>query len=361
MSRMPRFLAVSGLLLCAAAATAHHSSDPHFDSTRPLTLTGVVTQFRLVNPHAYVYFDVTGADGTVAHWNCEMNSASLLQRSGWTVNTFVPGSQVTINGIAARRDPHGCSFNSAVLKDGTRLDRAGTITRAGAAAAVTEAKAAPVKSKTFGGTWITAAMMPPGGARGDAANGGPSSDLGPFARLMTEAGKAAAAKYDARYDDPALRCSASSIIRGWSEPNSVSEITQTATTITIRHEYMDTVRVVDLRTRTHPKTLPRSMTGHSVGWFEGTTLVIDTVGFEAGVLLPHPGVMNSEDMHIVERLSLSEDGSQLKRDFVVTDARYLGTPVTGSNTWTRTTIPLSKYNCTELSGINNVRPAATAR
>ena len=103
------------------------------------------------------------------------------------------------------------------------------------------------------------------------------------------------------------------------------------------------------------------MTGHSVGWFEGSTLVIDTIGFQAGVLLPHPGVMNSEDMHIVERLSLSADGSQLTRNYEVTDPRFLAAPITGSNSWTRSAIPLSKYNCTELSGINNVRTAAAVK
>jgi hypothetical protein len=173
---------------------------------------------------------------------------------------------------------------------------------------------------------------------------------------MTPAGKAAAEKYDDRFDDPALRCSPSSIQRAWGEPNGVSEITQTPDRVTIKHEYMDTVRVVDIRTRQHPTTVKRSLTGHSVGWFEGSTLVIDTTGFAAGVLLPHPGVMNSDAMHVVERLSLSADGGQLIRNYEVTDAKFLAAPITGTSSWTRTTTPVSTYNCTELSGANNVRP-----
>ena len=66
--------------------------------------------------------------------------------------------------------------------------------------------------------------------------------------------------------------------------------------------------------------------------------------------------MNSDKMHVVERLSLSEDGTQLIREYSVTDADYLKEAFTGSSSWTRTDVPLGKYNCTELSGINNVRP-----
>jgi hypothetical protein len=349
---------IAGALLNLGAADAHHSSSPHFDSTKPVKLEGVVTKFKLVNPHAYIYFDVKGADGKVTNWNCEMNSASLLTRSGWTEQLFAPGTVIKVDAVAARRDPAGCSFTSAVLEDGTRIDRGGTITKGDVVAKPSMAVAqVPVNLKALSGTWITT----PRGMGAGAPGGAPGGDANRLIKIMTPAGKAAAEKYDDRFDDPALRCSSSSIIRAWSEPNGISEITQTKDKITIKHEYMDTVRVVDLRTKTHPKTIRKSMTGHSVGWFEGSTLVIDTIGFAAGVLVPHPGVMNSEDMHAVERLSLSADGTQLTRSYEVTDAQYLSAPLTGTNSWNRSTVPLSKYNCTELSGVNNVRPQTSAQ
>ena len=366
MLRDSRLAVLAGLLLAIAVPVhAHHSSAPHFDSTKSLTLVGVVTSFKLVNPHAYVYFDVTGQDGKVTNWNCEMTAASVLLRSGWTGDLFTPGAVVTVNAIAARRDSAGCSFVSALLKDGTRIERSGAITKGTVVAKqdVDVAKPQARNLTTLGGTWITTGRGggAPGGARGGAPGGRPGGapeGENPFIKLMTAAGKAAAEKYDDRFDDPALRCSPSSIQRAWGEPGGVSELIQTPATITIKHEYMDTVRVVDLRTRQHPATVKRSLTGHSVGWFEGPTLVIDTTGFAAGVLLPHPGVMNSEDMHVVERLSLSADGNQLTRNYEVTDAKFLAAPITGTSSWTRTTLALSTYNCTELSGVNNVRPRA---
>ena len=57
------------LLLCGAA-TVHHGPG-QFDSSRPMEVTGVVTDIRFVNSHGYVYFDVTVADGSLVPWRCE--------------------------------------------------------------------------------------------------------------------------------------------------------------------------------------------------------------------------------------------------------------------------------------------------
>jgi len=142
-----------------------------------------------------------------------------------------------------------------------------------------------ITQKELAGTWITTPRQ-----RGGRPAGPPGGNPDRFANMVTAAGAAALTGYDMRFDDPALSCSPSNIIRGWSEPNSVSKIEIDDSTAVIRHEYMDTVRHVDLTTREHPASITPSLTGHSVGWFEDDTLVIETVGFEAGVLLPHPGL-----------------------------------------------------------------------
>lgn len=338
-------------VLVSVPVVAHHASAPHFDNSKPITIEGVVTKFRLVNPHAYLYLDVTDSDGNVVEWNCEMQAASMLRRHGWTPELFSPGTKVKIDGIAARRDPHGCAFQTGYLEDGTEVSRSGVIASAdsGVTAAAAEAEQVAGDTTSFAGTWITAPRTRGGG-------GGPPG-IERFADVLNDAGRAAAATYDERFDDPALSCSPSSIIRVWSEPNSVSEVTQASDEIVIRHEFMDTRRVVDMTTREHPETTDGGFTGHSVGWFEDSTLIIETVGFSAGVLLPHPGVLHSEDMRIVERLTLSDDGKQLTREYEVTDPQYFTKPYTGSSRWNRSEIALGTYDCTELSGINNVRPA----
>ena len=68
-------------LILAAPAWAHHGFG-RFDPTKKVTLEGTLTGIDFVNPHAYVYLDVTGADGKIAAWRCEMRSATTLRRSG---------------------------------------------------------------------------------------------------------------------------------------------------------------------------------------------------------------------------------------------------------------------------------------
>ena len=347
------FIAFLACCFASGLSFAHHSNAPHFDNTKPVSIEGVITEFKFVNPHAWVYLDVTSDDGTVNNWNCEMGAASSLQRQGWTQQTFPLGASIKIEGNAARRDPYGCSFQSGVLPDGTTIARGGQITKGEEVLTQTaELEAIEVDLNSMAGTWITVRRNFGGGA--GFARSGDAVEI--YGDLLTEAGKMAVAGYDDRFDDPALQCSPSSIIRGYSEPSGASDVTITDEQIVIRHEFMDTVRTIDMTTREHPTNIEPSMTGHSVGWYEGDTLVVETVGFEAGVLLPHPGLMHSDAMKIVERFSLIEDGNILRRDYEVTDQKYLTRAYTGNNAWERSDIPVSPYNCVELGGISNIKP-----
>ena len=352
------FILFAGLVICPAALFAHHSLAPHYDPLSSVTIEGVITDFKLVNPHAVIYMDVTNDDGSVTNWNCELGAGSSLRRDGWTQDLFATGKTLKIEGIVARRDPAGCSYVSGILDGEIQVSRDGGLSHIERPQIATHVATEEDKA-SFSGLWTT--PRPQRGGR-QGANGGPGGQRGqlgvenPLLTFMTEAGVAATEKYDMRFDDPALECSPSSIVRAWGEPNGISEIEQTAEQVIIRHEFMDTVRVVYLDTREHPDNIEPSLTGHSVGWFEDDVLVVETTGFKAGVLVPHPGAMHTENMRVVERLSLADDGQQLNREYEVIDPEYWSQPYTGRSAWVRTTIPLSKYNCTELSGISKIRP-----
>ncbi len=354
---MYRKLIVALICLLGASlqALAHHSSNPHYDPNKPIALEGVVTDFKFVNPHAYLYFDVTSADGTVANWNCEMSAASQLKRNGWTKELFAPGTKVTLDAIEARRDPQGCAFQSGTLEDGTRLSRNGPIEAATPVLVeIAPATDIPSDSTRFSGNWEPAPRT-----RRLGASGGPTGRGEGFE--LTPAGEAASAEYDSRYDDPAFECSPSSITRVWGESGIVNQVEVLDDKVIIRHGYMDTVRTIHLAAMKAPDGYVPSLTGFSVGHFEDDDLLIETTVFKAGVLTPHAGDANggylhSDQMHISERLSLSEDGNQLVRTYQATDAEYFTTPYSGSNTYLRSELPLTEYNCVELSGATKVRP-----
>jgi hypothetical protein len=95
MSPAVRAALAAGLLLIGGSALAHHGTGT-YDSTKSVTLSGVVTEFAFTNPHAALYFDVKAASGEVVNWAIEMNSPGVLRRAGWTKTTFKPGDQITI-------------------------------------------------------------------------------------------------------------------------------------------------------------------------------------------------------------------------------------------------------------------------
>jgi hypothetical protein len=95
---------------------------------------------------------------------------------------------------------------------------------------------------------------------------------------------------------------------------------------------VNTVRHVRLNAP-HPESLTPSWQGHSVGWYEGDTLVIDTVGIKSAPLstIDLFGTPHSEALHVVERYRLidGEAAAEAQRKH---GARYLPGPPYGRGT-----------------------------
>jgi hypothetical protein len=118
---------------------------------------------------------------------------------------------------------------------------------------------------------------------------------------------------------------------------------------------MDFVRTIHMNAA-HPKTIVPTTAGHSTGTWDGDVLVVDTVGFAPGVLIPLSGAMHSNQMHVVERFSVDPNANTLTRAYRVEDPLYVKNPYTGSDVMLLSKEPFVPYNCVELSGKNNLRP-----
>jgi hypothetical protein len=84
------------------AAHAHHSISSIYDSSRPVTIEGVVAQFQLVNPHPFLLVDVKDGPGTAQQWKLEMDNLGELKAIGVTADTLKPGDRVIVRGSPAR-------------------------------------------------------------------------------------------------------------------------------------------------------------------------------------------------------------------------------------------------------------------
>jgi hypothetical protein len=89
------------MLLLSLGGEAHHSIAAVYDSSRPATVDGRVTQFHFVNPHPYVIVDVAGGDG-MRQWRLEMDNRSELAAVGMTASTLKAGDRIIATGSLSR-------------------------------------------------------------------------------------------------------------------------------------------------------------------------------------------------------------------------------------------------------------------
>jgi len=89
------------VVLFGARAYAHHGTNISYDRSKQFTAKAVVTEFKYVNPHAQLYFDVTDDPVHKGHYSGELlpNPAQLL-RNGWTrkksTAVLFSGAKITV-------------------------------------------------------------------------------------------------------------------------------------------------------------------------------------------------------------------------------------------------------------------------
>src|SRR5678809_599900 len=92
----------STLLLAAAMAIAVPAFAHHGPGTFELAKTvsfpaARLTKIEMLNPHGWLYFETTEPDGKVMKHRCEMRSAHVLRRSGWSAELFKSGAVVDLS------------------------------------------------------------------------------------------------------------------------------------------------------------------------------------------------------------------------------------------------------------------------
>ena len=114
-------LVAVALLAAPLTVLAHHSFAAEFDANKPLVLKGTITKVDLVNPHAWLYMNVTDSDGKVVNWAVEMGSPNALIRRGITRNTVPIGAELTVEGFAAKDGSPTANGRTLRMADGRAL------------------------------------------------------------------------------------------------------------------------------------------------------------------------------------------------------------------------------------------------
>lgn len=170
----------------------------------------------------------------------------------------------------------------------------------------------------------------------------------------TEAGQAFADTFDPAFDSPDIRCQAS-VLRGMQHHALVNEFVPVGNdTLRWVYGYMDLVRTIHMDQTGHSDDLEPSILGHSIGYWDGPTLVVHTQGFRTFELFR--GVINSDALQLVERVTHDPETDRLVVSFAALDPKFWRAPLQGEIKMARTNEPFTPYGCIELSGENNLRP-----
>jgi hypothetical protein len=315
-SQLAARAAIAVSALYAATASAHHSFAPHFDTSKPVSIEGTITSYEQRNPHSYLHIAAIDANGRTRDYLCESHGVTQLTRNGIRPDMLKAGTRIRVTGSLSRHSPYMCFFNTVEFADGRVLNVNGPTGGAGPTAA-----AAP--RKDIFGTWMLAPV----------ANRSTSGSQ-PMMQLLTPAGQKAVGAYDPFRDDPTFRCDPVGIRRVWAAPGTPLEIVRDRQDVVLRHEWMDVRRVVHMSVKDHSNGGPRSSLGHSIGRFDGTTLVIETANYARGVLnqyveqpgQPTKGLLHSAALTSVERVRLDPARQRLVVEVDIADPEFFTQP-----------------------------------
>ena len=270
-----------------------------FDSEAVVTFQGTVTAFEWTNPHVYIMVEVTDGIGQATEWEIEGDPTALMTRSGWTATTIAPGDVVTaiVNPARGTQRTHA-RLVSLATSDGAVLTPR------------SRGNESTVRATGIAGVW---------------------DNIRAFATrsLAMPTPTAAGATWQAAYtnaDSPTAQC-IPLVSPFFATVPYRYEIELLDDRILFRSEFYTSERTVFMDGRGHPESAERTLQGHSIGWWEGEALIVDTVHFSDlrnGNLF---GIPSGAQKHVVERYELSEDGTRLLIDFVLEDPNIWPSPL----------------------------------
>ena len=304
---------------------AHHS-EAGFDKDTVVAFEAKVIEYDWRNPHVYFLVETVGVSGNPIEWKIETSSTPILSRGGWTQDSLKPGDRVIIRGHPERDS----SRNYAILltlekEDGLILSAASPDPKGIA------------RASDLSGVW---------------KGSGGQSDSKFRQRLsspkLTEKGAIARNAYNFYTDSPVAQCIAHTSPWLITTGLYLNEIHFQDDVVSMRSEFFDVVRSVFMDGRGHPVGGERTQQGHSIGWWENETLVVDSSLFSDHRTGNGPGIPSGAQKHVLERYTLSEDRRRITLDILLEDEEYLAEPLSGTIEWIfAPELQLYSYNCAQ--------------
>jgi hypothetical protein len=295
-------LAIPALFI--ADVSAHHSASA-YDRTAATSIEGTIVRYEWSNPHVYLWLEEETSDGEKVTWEVEGSPPAILRRLGWTADEVGVGDRVTVSGYQGRDSDRAILMMTALQKaDDTML----STSPIDLAAALSQSSSDVTQRATgLAGTWI--------------ALSNPQVALQFRPRVAAnERGLEAIESFVEAVESPYLECVPYTAPVFMMAPD-VKLIEIHEDVVLIRGD--QSTRTVYLNLDAHDGAV-ESIQGHSIGHWEGHTLVIDTTHFTPQrAIMPLFGLPSGPGRHLIERLELNEEGTHLMYSFELSDPDYL--------------------------------------
>jgi hypothetical protein len=312
---MGRFgwLGVVGAIV-SSAAVAHHSPSAYDMTGDLVTVEGTLVEVDWANPHIYLALATAGPNGQRILQQVEAVSVSQAQATGLTREVLALGSKVVINAFPNRRS------NGTVLgMDITTSD--GNLYPLRSGGPSSRPPTATVPATGLAGNW---APEPGGPPLTNTVHGWPLNDKARAAVAELSSGRFQQTVGCTPIPLPMVAMLA--LLR-------TIDVRDDRVVLTIDSDGSDAIRTIYLDLAEHPAMVEPSLLGHSIGRWDGDTLVIDTVAFAPHRIGIGFGVPSGTGKHLIEQLTLTADRLQLRYELTVEDPEYLTTSVTYTAMW----------------------------
>ena len=274
---------------------------------------GEITSLLWKNPHIRFTINVADAEGQAVLWNVESIPVTRLTRVGVSADLVDVGQRVRVAGFPSRRSTTDVYAINLLLADGREVLLDTPVARwtddtLGTGLDLTPGIRSADSSLGIFRVWSTDGVFLGLGSMGE--------DLG-FS--LTDEARAAQAAWDPlSLDNPFRGCSPKGMPNIMEQPNPMEFVDQ-GDEILIRMEEYDTVRAISMGGDLADEPILPTLLGHSVGRWDGSTLVVETGGIDWRYFNQN-GLQQSDAMKLVERFTPSADGARLDYELTITDA-----------------------------------------
>jgi hypothetical protein len=332
---------ILSLAILAGTVHAHHSSVAIFDSNKTIEITGTVKFVTWRNPHGRLLVEQVDASGEIVEWEAEMPGVSIMRNRGYEYDVIAVGDEITIAGLAPRRPVSEILALNILLPNGSEFDfgsgepyfaagKSGNL--AGRPTEDAEVDQAIASADGLYRAWSTVMHDPE------------SFPLFKGGYPLNGAGENALAEWDP-LDNELLLCGTKPLPLIMVTPFPI-DFVQEGENILMRIEEFDSRRLIHM---SKDAVAPEEHTqfGFSLGHWDGDALVVETDHIAAGHF-DMDGVMQSDQISVVERFSPVDDYKRLNYRITVTDPVYFNEPfeLTRYFAW-EPTASVHPYECLE--------------